>query len=283
MKVFMIGGDLRMVHVAELLQEEGVSVSSFGMPPHLPAASSLASGIMDADIILMGLPVSRDGETIFAPFYDGRIPYTDLQILKTHPVPVFCGMPDAKLSAQFLEADIPFEDYFAREELAIFNAIPTAEGAIEIAMRELPITIHGARCLITGYGRIGKYLANALKALGASVTVAVRRESDFAWLEALGFRSVHIHSVNEVAHEVDLLINTVPHTVIDETVLCRMQENACIIDLASSPGGIDKEAEKKYRLKVIRALSLPSKAAPKTAGVYIYKTIKNILKKQEIK
>lgn len=49
-------------------------------------------------------------------------------------------------------------DYLQREELAIANSVPTAEGAIQLAMEELPITISGARCLITGYGRVGQAL-----------------------------------------------------------------------------------------------------------------------------
>ena len=54
-------------------------------------------------------------------------------------------------------------DYFAREELAVANAVPTAEGAVQLAMEQMPVTIHGARVLITGFGRVGQAVALALR------------------------------------------------------------------------------------------------------------------------
>ena len=45
----------------------------------------------------------------------------------------------------------------------MLNAVPTAEGAVQIAMQELPITISQSRCLIIGNGRIGKALHTRLR------------------------------------------------------------------------------------------------------------------------
>ena len=50
-----------------------------------------------------------------------------------------------------------------------------------------------------------------------------------------------------------------------------------IIDLASAPGGVDFEAAHKFRLDAVRALSLPGKCAPKTAGEIIKTTVFNII------
>ena len=52
--------------------------------------------------------------------------------------------------------------------------MPTAEGAIQLAMEELPITLHGARVLVIGYGRLGRVLADRLAGLKARVSVAAR-------------------------------------------------------------------------------------------------------------
>ncbi len=38
----------------------------------------------------------------------------------------------------------------ALDEIAIANSIPTAEGAVQLAMEKLPITIHGADALVLG-------------------------------------------------------------------------------------------------------------------------------------
>ena len=42
-----------------------------------------------------------------------------------------------------------------------------------------------------------------------------------------------------------------------------------IIDLASSPGGVDFEAARSLKIDAQRALSLPGKCAPKTAAAVI--------------
>ena len=52
-------------------------------------------------------------------------------------------------------------DYYAREECMVANAVPTAEGAVQVAMEELPFTLHSARVLILGFGRVGKLTADA--------------------------------------------------------------------------------------------------------------------------
>lgn len=53
--------------------------------------------------------------------------------------------------------------------MAVLNAIPTAEGAIQIAMEEMPVTIHGSKALVLGFGRVGKTLAKMLDGIGAKL------------------------------------------------------------------------------------------------------------------
>lgn len=69
--------------------------------------------------------------------------------------------------------------------------MPTAEGAIQLAMEELPITLHGARVLVIGYGRLGRVLADRLAGLKARVSVAARRYADLAWAENCGYGVEH--------------------------------------------------------------------------------------------
>jgi len=40
------------------------------------------------------------------------------------------------------------EDYLGREELCLANAVPTAEGAIQTAMEQMPTTLHGGSALV---------------------------------------------------------------------------------------------------------------------------------------
>ena len=74
--------------------------------------------------------------------------------------------------------------------------MPTAEGAIQLAMEELPITLHGARVLVIGYGRLGRVLADRLAGLKARVSVAARRYADLAWAENCGYGVEHTGPVS---------------------------------------------------------------------------------------
>ena len=104
------------------------------------------------------------------------------------PGQMLCGgRVDPVTAALAAERGLTIRDYFAREELAVANAVPTAEGAVQIAMEQLPITIHGARVLVVGFGRVGRALAQRLAALGAKVTVAARRYESLAWAQASGY------------------------------------------------------------------------------------------------
>ena len=117
------------------------------------------------------------------------------------------------------------------------HAVPTAEGAIQIAMEELPITIHGARVLVIGYGRVGRMTAQRFQALGARVSVAARKYADLAWAESQGLGVEQTGRLLGWLCSYDLVINTVPARVLGEAELGDLKPGCLVIDLASKPGG----------------------------------------------
>ena len=158
------------------------------------------------------------------------------------------------------------------------NAVPTAEGAIEIAITETPFTIHGSKSLVLGYGKIGKILSKDLYALGAQTYVEARKYADLAMIEGHGYEPLPLDNLKDHIHEFDIIFNTIPSLILDDEILTKVKKDALIIDLASKPGGIDFDAAKSYGLKVIWALSLPGKIAPVSSGAIIKDTIMNIIK-----
>ena len=128
-------------------------------------------------------------------------------------------------------------DLLETEELAVKNAIPTAEGALQQAMEMTDYTIFGANCIITGYGRISRLLATRLRAMGATVTITSRRSDHKAWIEAEGYHYCYTISLKDVVDSADIIFNTVPSPVLTRHVLRKMKREALIIDLASQPGG----------------------------------------------
>ena len=159
----------------------------------------------------------------------------------------------------------------------IAYAFPTAEGAIQIALEEMPVTLHGSRALVIGYGRLGKALAPRLAGLGAKVSVAARKYADLAWAEGFGFGTEHTGELKGWLCGYDLVVNTVPVRVLREAELADLKPGCLVIDLASKPGGVDFDAAARLGVKAFWALSLPGKVAPVTAGKSIKTTIYNIL------
>jgi len=159
----------------------------------------------------------------------------------------------------------------------ITNAVPTAAGAIELAMSETPFTLHGSRCLVTGYGRIGKILSRMLCAIGARVSVEARKFSDLAMIAANGYDAIELNSLPDRVADFDIVFNTIPYMIFNREILGKLKPNALLIDLASRPGGVDFDAAAQMGIKVIWALSLPGKVAPVSAGTIIKETITNVI------
>ncbi len=162
------------------------------------------------------------------------------------------------------------------------NALPTAEGAIQIAMEELPITLHDARVLVVGFGRLGRALAPRLRGLGARVWVSARRYEQRAAAESMGLGSEGLDHLPDWLCSYDLVFNTVPAPVLGVEELAALKERALVIDLASRPGGVDMDAAAALGVRVIWALSLPGKVAPVTSGRYIKDTIYHIMEGSDL-
>lgn len=273
---------MRQAKLAELLRADGHTVHTFALeknpePGGVPMAPSLA-GVELAHCVVLPLPVmSGEGETLNTPL--SAVPHTLSEVMNAlRPGQVVCAGKVPRRAEELAAArGLRLFDYFAREELAVANAVPTVEGALQIAMEELPITLHGARVLVIGYGRVGKLLTHRLWSLGARVSVSARKCADLAWAEAYGYGTEHTERLEGWLCGYDLVINTVPARVLDAARLADLKPNCLVIDLASLPGGVDLEAAGHLGTKVIWALSLPGKVAPVTSGKYIQDTIYNIL------
>lgn len=283
---WVAGGDLRQVRLAQLLQEDGHTVQTYAMEhrpqPGLLSGSDTIRGMEQADCVILPLPVTAERGILNASLSDLRIPVEDIFESLSPGQLVCAGKVPPKLRVLAERKKLVLRDYFEREELAVANAVPTAEGAIQIAMEELTTTIFGLRVLVIGFGRIGKILAHRLQGMGAKVTVSARKYSDLAWIEAYGYNPEHTGQLTGWLGAYDLIINTVPSRVLELPQLADLKENCLVIDLASRPGGVDRAAAAQLGVKVIWALSLPGKVAPDTSGRIIKDTVYHILQELEL-
>ena len=185
----------------------------------------------------------------------------------------------AKTIAQ--KAGVELVDYFARPELTVYNAIPTAEGCIGILLAERTRTLWGTNLLLLGFGPVGQALGARLAALGANVTVCARRAEQRALAESLGLRGAELARLAALAPAFDTVVNTIPAPVLTEPVLAALRPGSLIVDLASKPGGTDFAAAQRLGCKAIHALSLPAACAPDTAGEAVARTVLTILRERE--
>jgi dipicolinate synthase subunit A len=168
-------------------------------------------------------------------------------------------------------------DYFKREEFVVKNCIPTAEGALQIALKEMGTTVFGSEVLITGYGRVAKACGRLFNAVGGNVTVAARSLSQLAEAENNGLGAFPLTELYGHIPRFDIIINTVPAMIFDRQTLGAVAKDSLIIDLASVPGGVDFTAAAELNKRTVHALSLPGKTAPITSGRIIADTVRNIL------
>ena len=269
---------MRQLYLAEYLMRHEYEVNICGIDRSRAPGESLrrARGaihpaemaVPGSGVVILPIPVSRDGFHISTPLAGSRVNYEIgdiLDIADTDAVLVG-GYVSDYIRSHIEERHMKLIDYNTSEIFQIRNSVPTAEGALEIAMRELPVTVRGTDAAVLGYGRCGKALAMLLRSVGANVTVSARSERALAWAEIDGCRSVPLASFADKAGECAVIFNTIPHPVIGEEILLAMPSESLLIDIASLPGGIVQGAHIPDGVTTIYAGGLPGKTSPKTAG-----------------
>lgn len=271
--IAFLGGDKRSLFAADCFLRLGFEVylAGFDLLESFGGliVSDMQTALSKADIVVLPVTGIR-GNTIPCYFSDKELNINE-DTFKNKLV--FMGRGDT------LRATCPTArvyDLLGREDFAVANAQPTAEGAVQVAMENFEDTILGSRCLVIGYGRIGRMLSQMLCALNADVDVATRSAEKAAYIRADGNTPVNLSEVVTLGGY-DIVFNTVPAMVIDKKLLRRSDCDTLIIDLASVPGGVDFDEAKSLGFTAIQALSLPGKCSPAAAGRIISDTILTVL------
>ncbi len=277
--ISILGGDLRQVYLARLLSEDGWMVTTWGLEKGGGDGGAPLDQALEGDILLLPMPVCRNG-MLHLPLTDTELEAERLWARLRYDQLLLGGMTGDLSRRLMADYGLTLLDYYDREETQVANAVPTAEGALQLAMESTDRTLHDSRCLIIGYGRIGRLLADRLLALGAEVTVSARKYGDLAWIEAWGCRGVQTGALTGQLDRFDLIFNTAPALILDGTRLRETREDCVIIDLASAPGGVDLEAAKRLSRQAIPAPGLPGKIAPRTAAAAIRDSVYHILEER---
>lgn len=265
----VVGGDARQYEVIRQMAALDPTLTLVG----LDAASEALQGLDVQHVGQLSTTLFRSADALLLPAMscdeygqvttNHRLSEELLAALPAHAI-VYCGVAHPWLKARLHKEQLV--EILARDDVAILNSIPTAEGAIKIAIEHTPITIHGSKCVVLGMGRTGFTLARTLQGLGAHVAVCVRRAEQVARAHEQGFAPFLSGELEGRVSNIDLIFNTIPSMMLTAHVIAKMDVRTVIIDLASKPGGTDFRYAEKRGMKAFLALGLPGIVAPVTAG-----------------
>ncbi len=278
----MVGGDNRQRYLSGLYLQQGYAVYCLGLEScvTLPKEVVHTEAPPPVTLCLLPVPVTRDGATLYAPYAARPIALERLPAYLAGQRVVCGGLVPPSLSRALQSGGAQVYDYGKSEVFARQNALPTAEGGIELALHHTPFVLSGARVCVAGYGRIGKELVRLLVAFGCRVTATARRAEDLAAIKKAGADPLPTAELPG-AGAFEVIFNTVPAPVITRPLLRRQTDQTLVLDLASLPGGVEDEAAAQLGVRVIHALSLPAACAPLTAAGAIQTALRDIMQETD--
>lgn len=273
MQIAVIGGDARQLEVIRKLTEQDAKLSLVGFEQLDHAFSGAVKEKIDEmdfseiDAMILPVPGTNSEGKIETIFSNESVVLTSNILTKTptHCM-VYSGISNSYLDSIMKKANRQLIQLFQRDDVAIYNSIPTVEGTIMMAIQHTDFTIHGSNVVVLGLGRTGMSVARTFQALGAKVKVGARKSEHIARITEMGLQPFYLSELEEVAKDADLCINTIPIQIVTAKVIAGMPAHTLIIDLASKPGGTDFRYAEKRGIKALLAPGLPGIVAPKSAG-----------------
>ncbi len=280
LQIVVMGGDARQIEVIRRLSELNAKLFLIGFEQLDHSFPGVVKEKIDGiewkhvDAILLpvaGTDTNGEIETIFS---NETIHLTEAVLIQTPDhCTVYSGIANEYLTSITNKANRKLILLFDRNDVAIYNSIPTVEGVLMLVIQNTDITIHNSKTVVLGFGRNGMTISRVFRDLGAKVKVGARKAEHLARIDEMGLEPFHISKLKHVVKDADIVINTIPHLIITEEVISNMPHHTLIVDIASKPGGTDFRYAEKRGIKAILTPSLPGIVAPKTAG----KILANVL------
>jgi dipicolinate synthase subunit A len=284
MHIAVIGGDARQLEVIRKLIELDAKISLIGfdqLDHGFAGANKYQIHEVDFSqidaIILPVRGINHEGQ-IDTIFSNEKV-YLKKEMLGATPehCAVYSGISNDYLNMLVQNTNRKLIELFERDDVAIYNSIPTVEGTIMLAIQHTDFTIHGSNVAVLGLGRVGMSVARTFRALGANVKVGARKSQHLARITEMTLTPFHLDRLANEISNIDICINTIPYQVLTASVISKMPSHSLIIDLASKPGGTDFRYAEKRGVKAMLAPSLPGIVAPKTAGQIVANVLCELL------
>jgi len=270
----LAGGDRRQDFLGSHLISLGAKVRLVRRrPPRAEGMDhyrSLGEALEDANVLVCPLGPFGPSGRLWSEDPEDRLLLTGADLARmAPPALVLAGSFTAEVAAAAERAGCRTVALGEMDELAVLNSVPTAEGAVLMALERGTVTINRSTSVVVGYGRTGRTLAMTLKALGAWVRVAARRAEVRARATVDGAEAYDVGELEKAVRGARFVFNTVPALVLTGRVLREMHPRVVLVDLASGDGGTDFAAARALGLTAVLAPALPGRVAPETAAAYL--------------
>ena len=260
-KILFLGNDKRSTNAAKILNDKNIFATVLQDDKFL---------YDKYDVYIMPIPISANGETL----NNGNVNISLSKLVQIIPQNALL-LSAGKCIGNSI-------DIGSRDDFAYKNAIPTAEGAIALAISSTLVTLNESKILVTGFGRVSKILIQKLKGLCSNVTVALRNKSDISLINTLGIKTIPIEKIANNIQNYTIIFNSVPYKIFDRDTLSKANKNTLFIELASNEQGFDTNSIKELNIHYINAPGLPNKVAPITAAHILAETIINVLEEKNL-
>lgn len=274
--VIIIGGDKRQEYIYNVLSADGYNCYIENR-----TTDYIEEKLSECRYVILPLPVSKDNKHIYCKNIDFILSFEDLCNMLTDRHKVFAGGLNKHQLYLLDEKEIKYYDYSDSEEFLVYNAFLTAQGALKLLLDNTDKSLTRNKALITGYGRIGKALANLLSKLNVSVTVCVRSNGQFNLAECMGFDAMKFDDLKRNLYDVDYVFNTVPQCVFNEEHIANMKSDAIYFELASAPYGVDRAIFDSRHARFVDGGALPGRYTPCSAGEIIAKIIDTTIRRSD--
>ena len=284
--IVFLGGDNRQQYIKQHILSSPLIYNNYSIidliSPCKVTLEHITKQLEQANILIAPLPISSDKCNINIHPSDSdkahlSIPFEHvINSIPTKSI-IFAGGFNNEMINKMSSKHINYYDYLQDECIQVKNAVATAEGTIMKAMELSPINIQSSKCLVLGYGRCARILAKKLKGLDADTTICARNNTKLCECSSLGYKTLNLHQITTAINNFDFIFNTIPALIINSDVINHISKETTIIDIASSPGGVDYSYAKEKNIQAINYLGIPGKIAPKTSGYILGDYIINIL------
>ncbi|MGN0307061.1 MAG: dipicolinate synthase subunit DpsA [Lachnospiraceae bacterium] len=279
----LIGGDMRQVYLTEKLADSSYRICHYALSSspgkeHCSPAASLQEACHSSSRIICPIPLSPDGIHLNQKGLTDELTLEQL-LTQLHTGQLFfAGAIPIPFKEAMEKKGVKVYDLMEIPSLSYFNTLATAEGAICEAISLSPINLHKSRCLILGYGKCGSTLAYYLKGMSCRLDILTRDSLEQSKAALTDAHVDGLEALDSRVMDYDFIFNTIPAPVLTAPLLKKMKPQVTIIDIASSPGGVDFTAARKLNLSAVLASGLPGKYAPASSARAIKETIETMLK-----